>query len=183
MKQSVGSGAHCLPQQIKISDDTPYKNRQHRDHLFCTLHKYIRYSIIEQGKFWETGTKLEQVATSLKTVLVPPERIKTKCGYVLATKSKARAKPAFWSLDKRLVAYHVVGFVNWKWKAESRVGSNQATQTQNQNLAFNANARPSKPNSTLALGNKPAPPLTRCFNCQGTNHYSWNCPNLENKKL
>ena len=160
----------------------PYKNRQCQDHLFCALHKYIQHSIIEQGKSWETKTKLEQVATSLKTVLALLEGIKTKCGYILATKSKAGAKPTLRSLDKRSAAHHIIGFVNWKQKVEFRLGSNQAAQTQNQNLAPNTNSRPSKSNATLASGNKPAPLSTRCFNCQGTGHYSRNCPNPEKKR-
>ena len=150
----------------------PYEDRQHQDYLFCALHKYIRHSIIEQGKSWETRTELEQVAASLETVLVPPEGIKTKRGYVSATGSKAVTKPAPRSLDKKSAAHHVVGFVNRKRKAEFRPGGNQAAQTQNQNSAPNANSRPSKPNATLASGNKPAPPSTRCFNCQKTGHYS-----------
>ena len=159
-----------------------YKNQQHQDHLFCALHKYIWHSIIEQGKSWETKTKLEQVATSLETVLVPPEGIKTKRGYVSAMKSKTGAKPAPWSLDKRLTAYYIVGFVNQKQKAEFCLGGNQAAQTQNQNLATNANLRLSKLNISSASGDKLALSSTKCFNCQKTGHYSQNCPNPENKR-
>ena len=122
------------------------------------------------------------MAISLKTVLVFPEGIKTKCGYVLIIGSKARAKPASLSLDKKLTAYHVISFVNWKWKAKTRLSGNQAAQTQNQNLAPNTNARPSKPDATLASGNRLAPTLIKCFNYQKTGHYSQNCSNLENKR-
>ena len=66
------------------------------------------------------------MATSLKIVLVPLVGNKTKHNYVLATESKAGAKPAPQSLDKKLAAHHIIGFVNWKQKAESRLGGNQA---------------------------------------------------------
>ena len=122
------------------------------------------------------------MAASFETMLVPPEGIKTKRGYVSATRSKAVTKLAPRSLNKKLVAHHIVGFVNQKQKAEFCPGGNQAAQIQNQNSALNANSRPSKPDATSASGNKPAPPSIRCFNCQGTGHYSRNCPNLENKR-
>ena len=102
-----------------------YENRQRYDYLFYTLHECIQYSIIKQGKFWETRTNLEQMTTSLKTILVPLEGIKAKCSYVLATRSKAEAKPAFRFLDKKLAVYHIVGFVNWKRKVKTCLSDNQ----------------------------------------------------------
>ena len=66
------------------------------------------------------------MATSLKTVLVPPEGIKIKHNNILATKSKAEIKLAPWSLDKRLATHHIVSFMNQKWKVEFRMDGNQA---------------------------------------------------------
>ena len=45
--------------KLKFQMAPIYKNRQRQDYLFCTLHKYIWYSIIKQGKSWETKTKLK----------------------------------------------------------------------------------------------------------------------------
>ena len=103
---------------------SPYKNQQCQDYLFCILHKYIQHSIIKQGKSWEIKNKLEQVATSFETILVFLERIKTKCGYILATRSKAGVKPSSRSLDKKSAAHYVIGFVNRKLKVEFHVDSN-----------------------------------------------------------
>ena len=67
---------------------------------------------------------------SLKTELVVSEGIKIKHSYVLAIKSKIVLKPAFKSINKKLIACYIVGFMNWKQKAEAYAGDNQATQTQ-----------------------------------------------------
>ena len=69
------------------------------------------------------------MATSLETMLVFLGRIKTKYDYVLATESKTGAKLISRSLDKKLMTYYIIGFVNWKQKTEVCMGGNQATQT------------------------------------------------------
>ena len=112
------------------------------------------------------------MVTSFEIVLVFSEEIKTKYGYVSATESKARTKLALQSFDKKSTAHHIVGFVNWKQKAEFCSDGNQTAQTQNQSPASNANLKLNKPDATLALSNKPAPLSTKCFNCQETGHYS-----------
>ena len=114
-----------------------YENWQYQNYLFCALHKYIQYSIIKKIKFWKTKTKLEQIAISLEIVLVFSKNIKTKCNFVLATKFRTEAKPAFWSIDKKLIIYCIIGFVNWKQKVKARIDDNQVIQTQNQNLSPN----------------------------------------------
>ena len=104
--------------------------------------------------------------------VTPSKEIKIKCGYILTTESKIGAKPAPQSLDKKSAAYYIIEFVNQKQKAKACISGNQAVQAQNQNLTFNTNSKPSKPNATWVLGNKPAPLLTKCFNCQETDYYS-----------
>ena len=136
------------------------------------MHKYIKHSIIKQGKFWDTKTKLEQIATSFEIVLILPKKIKTKHSYILAIKFKVRAKPA----------HYIIDFMNQNQEAESCIGGNQAAQTQNQSPAFNANLRLNKLNATLTLGNRPAPLLTKYFNYQKTDYYSRNYLNPEHKK-
>ena len=64
------------------------------------------------------------MTTSLEIVFVLLNGIKIKCDYILATESKARAKSAFWFLDKKSVAYYVIGFVNQKQKVKTCANSN-----------------------------------------------------------
>ena len=116
-----------------------------------------------------------------KTMLVALENIKTKYNYASETAFKIGAKSVFRSMDKKLAAYYIIGFVNWKRKIKAYTNSNQVIQTQNQSLFSNVNLRLSKPNIALALGNKLVLPITKCFNYIGTSHYSQNCPNLKHR--
>ena len=64
--------------KLEIQVDVPYTDRERRNHLFVSIHKHIRRSIVEDNHPWPTRAELERVATSLEYVLVPPEGIYVK---------------------------------------------------------------------------------------------------------
>ena len=71
-----------------------YKDRERRDYLFTSMHEYICSPIIQQDRTWETRAELEQVATSLETVLTPPDGVKAKKGYIAFTKKASHTEDA-----------------------------------------------------------------------------------------
>ena len=62
-------------------------------------------------------------------MLIALKGIKTKYNYISAIKSKTKSKATLWSIDKRLVTYYIIGFINKKQKIEACASGNQAAQT------------------------------------------------------
>ena len=65
--------------ELEYQLDPPFEDRVRRMFLlFNALHPHLRRGIVEQNRPWPTRDALEEAATSLETVVIPPEGIRIK---------------------------------------------------------------------------------------------------------
>ena len=59
--------------ELEYQLDPPFEDRVRVMFLFNGLHPHIRRGIVEQNRAWSTRAELEASATSLETVMIPPD--------------------------------------------------------------------------------------------------------------
>ena len=178
--------AQSVPQLIAYLNelenqvDPPYDDRSRRDHLFVAIHKHIRRVIVEQNRSWGTQAELEQVATSIKSAVIPPKGIKVKKGYTPLTTTTT----ANWGVTKSAAR-------------RGRHRSHSAGRQSN-SVAYVAKRRADHCSTSRQRAPKPAPQSTpgiqskavvpapnalnpvrqgpECYNCRKRGHISKDCP-------
>lgn len=86
---------------------------------------------------------LKQVI-SFKIVFIFSKKVKIKCSYILAIKTKINSKTKNtqkFSSNLAKKTQNFVKFVNCKQKTKTHLGGNQSIQTTNASLALNINLR------------------------------------------
>ena len=141
--------------------------------LHNALHPHICQSLVEQKQGQDLRADLEQAATALETVRIPPEGIKVKkLGYAAPElTTPAQTAPSRMVAKGHLTVRSTVGYAGSKRKQDRRVPASKAQPSKVQKLEAPGPPKPAAP--------APQPPVNlstiECYNCHNKGHISKNC--------
>ena len=153
--------------------DPPFEDCVRWMFLHNALHPHIRRSLVEQVRGQDSRADLEQAATALETVLIPPEGIKVKkSGYAAPElTTAARTAPSRPVAKRHPTTRSTVGYAGNKRKQERRVPAPKTQPSKIQKVAA--------PGTPKAIAPAPRPPAdlstVECYNCHNKGHISKNC--------